>query len=152
MYLHQYYVYLLFCCYECQPPPSIQYTLFNSLHYDDMDIIAVIYSTIAVIFFIFFDDRAPEYQKIHSDSIATPLLLDYNTYLSPLSTIFYTSSFTKSTIITIATILVTIHIKLFLILYNRGPIPSSFYLRYYDINHDFGVHPQSSTFFSSIYN
>ena len=81
-----------------------------------------------------------------------PHLHDYNTYFSRLSTIFYTSSFTKSTIITIATIVVTIHIELFFILHDRGPIPSSFSLRYYDINHDFGVHPQSSTFFASIYN
>ena len=42
-------LYILFCCYQRQPPPFIQYILFNSLHYDDMDIITVIYSTIAVI-------------------------------------------------------------------------------------------------------
>ena len=135
-------LYILLYCYECSPPPSIQYILFNSNYYDDMDIIAAIYSTIAIIFFILVNDWVPEYRKKSSDSIATPLRSDYNTYFSPLSTIFYTSFFAKSTIITIATILITTNIKLFLIIYDWAPISSSFSLRYYSINHDFGVLPQ----------
>ena len=39
------------------------YILFISLHCDNMDIIAIVYSSIAIIFFILFDDRGPELHK-----------------------------------------------------------------------------------------
>ena len=39
------------------------YILFISLHCDDMDIIAIIYSTISIIFFIIFDDCGSELYK-----------------------------------------------------------------------------------------
>ena len=67
------------------------------------------------------------YTKHLSDSITTPLLRDNNTHFSSLSTMFCTSSFAKSRLTTIATILVTIHAKLFLILHDRYPLSSSFY-------------------------
>ena len=144
-------LYILFCCYQCQPPPSIQYILFNSLHYDDMYIIAVIYSTVAVI-----SSSSPtiEFQSIEKKLRfhRHTLRLDYNTYFSPLSILIYKSSFTKSTITTIATILVTIHIKLLLILHHRGPISSSSSLRY--LGHWSWFRTSSSIIhlFSSIYN
>ena len=82
-------LYILFCYYQCQPHPSIQYSLFNFLHYDDMNIIAVIYSTIAVLFFILFDNRASEYRKNLRFHRHLPPPWLQHLFLSPVHYILY---------------------------------------------------------------
>ena len=61
-----------------------------------------------------------------SDSIATPSSVTIHLFLSAIPYILYIF-FAKSTITTITTILITIHIKLFPFFHDLAPIPSSFF-------------------------
>ena len=81
----------------------------------------------------------------NSDSIAIPSSVTITLVSFPYPLYFITFS-AKSTITTITTILITIHIKLFLFFPRSGPDSIVIFLRYYGINHDFGVHTRSFTF------